>query len=142
MPGIPGPFNELSRYADDLVRIRLSGAELPSLALGNLSDLEARLWYLEQETKIPDLISGYATMEEKARAAFDFRNQIRTQARDAMSNRNVAEQLFGTKPNMTWEQIIEKYSSQGLSGDALYQEIIKASQRSNSLVNQQFGIYR
>lgn len=51
-----------------------------------------------------------------------------------------AQRLFGTRPNMTWEQIVEKYTNRGYSGDTLYQEIIKASQRSNAAVNNALGL--
>ncbi len=68
------------------------------------------------------------------------RNQFRTQARNAMTNKAAAEELWGTRPNMTWEQIVEKYTQRGYNGDALYQEIIKAAQRSNAAVNKLMGI--
>ncbi|OJU13246.1 MAG: hypothetical protein BGN88_02410 [Clostridiales bacterium 43-6] len=90
---------------------------------------------------MPDIIDKTKPLEQQARQAFDFRNKFRTQARDAMLNRTGAENLFGTKLNMTWEQLVDKYSKRGFSGDTLYEEIIKASTRSNPLVNESLGVF-
>ena len=58
-----------------------------------------------------------------------------------MSNCVKAAKLIGTKPNMTWEQVVKKYTNKGFTGDALYQEIIKAAQRSNPAINRLLGIF-
>ena len=108
---------------------------------GSLSNVETRQWYLDQEAKIPQIIDKTKPLEQQAKQAFEFRNQIRTQARDAMSDRALAEKLFGTRPNMSWEQIVEKYTNRGFSGNALYQEIIEASQRSNAAVNEALKVF-
>jgi filamentous hemagglutinin len=107
----------------------------------SMSDVEARRWYLDSEAKIAGMIDKTKPLEQQARQAFGLRNQIRTQARDAMSNSAGADELFGSKPNMTWENIIKKYSDQGYVGNAPYEEIIKASQRSNAAVNQNLGVF-
>jgi len=108
---------------------------------GSLSDVDARKWYLNSEAIIPELIDKTKPLEQQARQAVDLRNQFRTQARDAMSNRSAAEGLFGSNPNMSWGEIVEKYQSRGFTGDALYQEIINAAQRSNPGVNQSLGVF-
>jgi filamentous hemagglutinin len=43
---------------------------------------------------------------------------------------------------MTWEEIIQKYSLQGLSGDELWNKIIKKSISSRAPVNEYFKLYR
>ena len=108
---------------------------------GSLSDLDARKWYLEQESKIPEMIDKTKPLEQQARHAFELRNQFRSQARDAMSNRSVAEKLNLTDQNQTWEQIVTKYVRKGFTGDDLYEEIIKASTRSRAIINESLGIY-
>ena len=107
----------------------------------SLSDLDARKWYLEQESKIPEMIDKTKPLEQQARHAFELRNQFRSQARDAMSNRSVAEKLNLTDQNQTWEQIVTKYVRKGFTGDDLYEEIIKASTRSRAIINESLGIY-
>ena len=75
---------------------------------GTLSNIDARKWYLVQEAKIPDLIDDSLPLEQQARQLFELRNQYRTQARELMSDRQLAESLYVTDPNLTWEQIIQK----------------------------------
>ncbi len=107
---------------------------------GTLSNVDARKWYIEQEAKIPDLIDDSLPLEQQARQAFDLRNQYRTQARELMSDRQLAEFLYATDPNLTWEQIIQKQIDKGLSGDDIYKAIIESSQRSRISVNQSLGL--
>lgn len=107
---------------------------------GTLSNVDARRWYLEQEAKIPDLIDDSLPIEQQARQAFDLRNQYRTQARELMSDQQLAESLFRTDPNLTWDQIVQKQAEKGLSGDDIYREILESSQRSRTSVNQSLGL--
>ena len=107
---------------------------------GTLSNADARRWYLEQEAKIPDLIDDSLPIEQQARQAFDLRNQYRTQARELMLDQQLAESLFRTDPNLTWDQIIQKQVAKGLSGDDIYREILESSQRSRTSVNQSLGL--
>lgn len=115
------------------------GAE-GGLEPGTLSNVDARKWYLEQEAKIPDLIDDSLPLEQQARQAFELRNQYRMQARELMSDRQLAESLYATDPNLTWEQIIQKQIDKGLSGDDIYKAIIESSQRSRTSVNQSLGL--
>ena len=107
---------------------------------GTLSNVDARRWYLEQEAKIPDLIDDSLPIEQQARQAFDLRNQYRTQARELMLDQQLAESLFRTDPNLTWDQIIQKQVAKGLSGDDIYREILESSQRSRTSVSQSLGL--
>ena len=79
-------------------------------------------------------------MNQQARQAFNLRNQYRTQARNAMSDRSLANSLNRTDPNLTWSQIVQKYKAKGYSGDDLYRAIIEGSQRSRTSVNNSLGI--
>ncbi len=109
---------------------------------GTLSNYEARKWYLQQETKISGLIDDPAlTLEQRARLAFDLRNYYRTQARNLMADRKLAERLMLEEPNLTWEQIIQKGMNKGLTGDDIYFHIIRSSQKSRPGVNQQFNLH-
>lgn len=81
------------------------------LEYGTLSNVDVRKWYLEQQ----------------ARQSFKLRNQYRTQARALMEDRQLAESLYATNPNLTWEQVIQKQIDKGLSGDDIYKEIIESS---------------
>ena len=133
-------------YSNENVSAREIGEEIlkgeseGGLEPGTLSNVDARKWYLEQEAKIPDLIDDSLPLEQQARQAFDLRNQYRMQARELMSDRQLAESLYATDPNLTWEQIIQKQIDKGLSGDDIYKAIIESSQRSRISVNQSLGL--
>jgi len=111
--------------------------ELP--APGSLSNVDARSWYLNQESQIPSMLDTSASLDGQAYQAWGLRNYFRTAARDAMTDQDLAQQLAVTNPNLTWDQTIQKYSAQ-YSGDELSQQIINASQRSNPGVNQSLGV--
>ena len=64
------------------------------------------------------MIDDSLPLEQQARQAFDLRNQYRTQTRELMSDRKLAESLYATDPNLTWEQVIQKQVDKGLSGFA------------------------
>ena len=103
-------------------------------------EVDARKWYLEHEAQIPDLIDKSLPLEEQAKQAFSLRNQFRTQARELMEDRVLAESLYKSDPNLTWEQLIEKQRNKGYSGDDIYKAIIESSQRSRKSVNQSLGL--
>ena len=106
----------------------------------SLSNVEARMWYLEQEAKIPDMIDKSLPLEEQAKQAFNLRNQFRTQARELMEDRVTAESLYKTDPNLTWEEIVRKQSAKGVEGDDIYKAIIESSQHSRKSVNKSLGL--
>ena len=106
----------------------------------SLSNVEARKWYLEQETKIPGMIDSSLSLEEQAKQAFNLRNKFRTEARELMADRATAESLYKTDPNWSWEKIVQKQVEKGLSGDDIYKEIIASSQRSRDAINKSLGV--
>jgi hypothetical protein len=128
-------LNNLDKVVNnDLIRYQKYWDELAKNP-GTLSARNARAWYLSQEDIIPNLLDKGLPLEQQARQAHEFRNNIRTYARDLMADRQKAAELARTSPNMTWEQTVNKYSSRA-SGDALWNEIIKGSQRSRPSVNE------
>ena len=79
-------------------------------------------------------------LEEVARQASEMRNQIRTQARMSMSDTKWAQHLLEKEPNMTFEQLVEKYQKANFYGNDLWEEIIKASMRSRNKIDKLFGL--
>jgi len=55
-----------------------------------------------------------------------------------MEDRKLAETLNRTERNMTWDQVVEKYSFRH-SGDDFWNNIIKSSQSSRKSVDQSLG---
>jgi filamentous hemagglutinin len=131
---------KLAGKVDDVVDVGKAIMPKPPKS-GSLSNVDARRWYLDAEQKIPEILDRTKPLEQQARQAHSLRNQFRTQTRDAMSNKLEADNLNIYFPNKTWEQLVMEYESRGFSGDALYEEIINASQRSNPMVNQELGIF-
>jgi filamentous hemagglutinin len=105
-----------------------------------LTDREARAWYLSKEAEIPSRIDAGLSLEDQAKQAFAMRNDLRSTARELMSNRHLADSLNKSDPNRTWSEIANKYSSQGLSGDDLWRKIIEKSQSSRTSVNNGLGM--
>lgn len=110
------------------------------LKAGSLDNLETRIWYLEQEAKIPSKLDNKASLEKQAKQAFDLRNQIRTRARELMSDRELTESLNQTDPNRTWNEIVQRQIDKGLSGDDIWKAIIESSQKSRQSVNSSLGL--
>ncbi|AHX12838.1 hemagglutinin [Dyella jiangningensis] len=116
-----------------------SGVKYSLPAPASMSDLAVRDWYLASEKLIPSLVDTSAPLEQQAYQSWDLRNTFRSSARDGMQDQDLANRLDLTKPNPTWVQTVQKYSVD-YSGDALWQQIINASQRSNDGVNGSLGI--
>ena len=106
----------------------------------SLSNVDARVWYLAKEATILSHLNAKSPLIEQAKQAFALRNQFRSEARILMADRLEAERLNRTDPNMTWSQVVSKYSKEGQSPDQLYQAIIDASTRSRGSVNEQLGL--
>ena len=108
---------------------------------GTLSNVDARKWYLAQEALILNKIDPKLPLREQAIQAFNMRNKLRTQARDLMSDRKLAEKLMRDEPNMAFQELVrKKYKQKGLTGDALWQDIIDSSQKSRKSVNKKLGL--
>jgi filamentous hemagglutinin len=57
-----------------------------------------------------------------------------------MADQSAAAALNNTRPNLSWEQTVQKYSTPNQS-ESIWQRIIDASQRSNSEVNSSLGVF-
>jgi hypothetical protein len=79
--------------------VGVTSLKIPDAA--SMTNLEARQWYLAQETNIPKLIDTTASVEQQVYQAWGLRNDFRTAARNAMSDQGAAEKLNVTNPNLT-----------------------------------------
>lgn len=112
--------------------------EIPSHA--SMSNVGVRQWYLAQEARIPELIDGTAPLEEQAYQSWQLRNTFRDAARNAMEDQSAAAALNTTRPNLTWAQTVKKYSQPNQTTSP-WQQIIDASQRSNTEINESLGVF-
>jgi len=104
-------------------------------------DKEVRLWYIEKNKNIPNLIDKTKPLKEQARQAFDLRNENMINARLMMSDREEAKRLNNDEPIKTFEEMLKhKKETYGLIGDAAYRDIIGSSRTTRKSVNLNLGI--
>ena len=133
-------FNDLQYYqyfkrAQEVVEVFSKVFEPQSL-----SNKEARLWYVKQETKIKDLLDSRIPLKLQAVQAFYLRNCLRIKTRELMKDRRRANALMKTERNYRWDEIVLKYKSLGYKGNALWDIIIESSMKSRPTVNKYLGI--
>ena len=86
-------------------------------------------------------------VEERARRAYGMRHDARILTRAMMSDAQEVEELrkrdlevYGNPDGPTFEQLVERQRSKGVTGDAVYEAIIESSQRTNEAMNKRFGL--
>lgn len=114
--------------------------KIDGIEKASLSNTDARKWYLEKEATIPSLLDKTKTLKEQAYEAFKLRNKFRKEARELMSDTELANKLNIEEKNITWEELIKKIEARGFKGDNVYLEIIESSQRSRTSVNKKLGL--
>ncbi|MEW6411159.1 MAG: hypothetical protein AB1483_01655 [Candidatus Zixiibacteriota bacterium] len=107
-----------------------------------LTNTEIRAYYNSHISGIERAVArwearGLSRMEIAKRAS-QLRNTLRLRSRALMGNQAEAA---GLPPLQDFDFYVAKYSSQGYSGDALYDRIIEGALTTNSIVNHKFGIY-
>lgn len=108
---------------------------------GLFSNMEVRQWYIAHDKTIPSLLDAAEPIEDQARKAHELRNQYRTQARDMMADQGKRRVLDTDSPNPTFEQMVEhKRKKYGLTGDAVYADIVRSAQTTNTGVNKKMGL--
>lgn len=131
----PSPTNS----SDPLERLGL-----PAYNPASLSDEEARRVYGIGKLRIIELDEQLArqgvSLEERAKLASASRNALRSWTRTIQANQIGAAGLEQSEPNLTWDEVVKKYQSQGLSGNDLWRRIIDKSVGSRAAVDQVFGI--
>jgi hypothetical protein len=118
--------------------------DLPAYHPGSLSDYEVRSVYLNGEQRMhalhENLVQRGVDPETRARAMFEARNELRSWARELMSDRAGAERLTRENPNHSWDDIVAKYRERGLHGDDLFNTIAERSMASRPSVNESLGL--
>ena len=108
--------------------------------IGKLDNVTVRKWYIWHDERIPEQIDSSLPMEEKARKAFELRNEYRTQARELMADRLLKRKLDIEHPNPTWEEkIADKMERKGMMRKEAIEDIYKTAMVSNKKVNRKLG---
>ncbi|MEY4934881.1 MAG: hypothetical protein RIS64_1240 [Bacteroidota bacterium] len=100
---------------------------------GTLTLYQTRVWYSWQKSLIGKQVDRSKGVEQAAMSAFKRRNEIRTKARFAMRDADIADFLNKKEVNMTWKQVFKKNKGN-------YEEIILSSMRGRSAVDLLFKI--
>jgi RHS repeat-associated protein/uncharacterized repeat protein (TIGR01451 family) len=126
--------------AGDAARI---GSGVRIGAAGTADMVRVREFYLAGERALAahsdGLIASGASPYLRARILSAGRNALRTEAR-RLGDPELARFLDRVKPNMSWDQVVQKYASQGLQGDDLWNAISEAALRTNAEVNKALGV--
>lgn len=112
------------------------------MMLENESDnLTVRKWYIEQSTKIPDLIDKSASLEHQAKQACELRNALKYQVRRMMSDKLSRQQLDLEDPIKSFEQILNhKINDKHMTLEEAYDDIISTSRKTRKSVNRKLGL--
>ncbi|MDL9936632.1 phage head morphogenesis protein [Gordonia sp. ABSL1-1] len=118
---------------------------MPEYPPASLTDVEARNYYLEGERRLKlfnqSLANSDLSMEERARIGCELRNELRTQARELMSDRAAAEGLYRTDPNKTFDELIQdKMNRKGLTREQAIEDVVRSSSTSRGSVNAGLGV--
>jgi hypothetical protein len=115
---------------------------IPSIPSANtLSNYRVRIWYKYTKGNIGNVIDKTKSLELQAKQAFDLRNTYRTNARNYMQDRKLAEYLQQNEVNEVWENFVQATSTKtGKTGDALWNEIIDKSMHGRERVDELFKL--
>lgn len=91
---------------------------------GNLGNKEARKWYIKRLKDIPGIINKNLSLEDQAKQAFELRNAFKSEARDLMFDKQMAQKLDILEKPKTWEELYQKAVDEGKTGDDIYRSII------------------
>jgi hypothetical protein len=110
--------------------------------VGALDNKTVREWYIYQSEWIHSQISTELPIEERARQAFELRNQYRRQARDLMADQELRRKLDREDPVWTWEALIahKMQKRPGISREDAVRSIYESAVRSRRSVNEKFGL--
>ena len=109
--------------------------------VGALDSKTVREWYIYQTEWIHSQISTELPIEERARQAFELRNQYRRQARDLMADQELRKRLDREKPMKEWEPAVaDKMHRKGMSRQEAMEDIYRTASKSNEGVNKKLGL--
>jgi hypothetical protein len=115
------------------------------------TNAEIRQWYNDQVAVIASLDIQWRRQglapEERARRAHAIRHDARIKARDFMPDKAEVEMLrardrekYGNPDGPGFEDLVARNREKGLTGDAVYDDIVGSSNRTDRATNEKFGV--
>lgn len=112
---------------------------------------EIREWYNQQVAEIPSLnqqwLQAGESAAQRARKAYDIRHNARIKAREMMPNKIEVQLLqardqekYGNPNGPTFEYLVQKNRSGGMTEEEAYEAIVDSSKRTNKAYNQKYGV--
>lgn len=125
------PFEKYAPQ-QDIFELANSGAKFDNDTVRNM--------YNYAVSKIAGQINNAFSLEDQAKQASEIRNRIRTAARKIMSSTEEASELNRERPNLSFEELIErKMVGKGLSREDALRDIIRTASKTNEEVNSRYG---
>ncbi len=125
--------------------------QTPAAGKGKMNNAEIRGWYNKEVGRLEELDATWKAQglnaEERARRAHALRHEARIKAREMMSNADEVEglrkrdmEVYGNPDGPTFQQLMDKSKKKGLTGDAVYEDIVGSSTRTNADFNAKNGV--
>lgn len=106
---------------------------------GSLSNDDTRDFYNGRIAKAKEINEKIEDPVEGAQDGHYIRNKERTLSRRLMKDRKEAERLDRTKPNKSYNELMERYSKDGYEGPESHDIIRKRAFQTNPKVNKKYG---
>ena len=107
----------------------------------NSNSKKVREWYVKQVSEIAARIDKTLSLEEQAKYAFNLRNNLKIQARIAMTDKETAQELNERRPVPNFEELLkDKMMRKALSRQEAIEDILKTATTTNEDVNKEFGL--
>ena len=115
-----------------------------------LTNDQIRDWYLEQISQInalnEQMIKENVSLHERAYRLWEFRHNLRLEARKKMRDEDEVDLLrardmrkYGNPDGPSFEFLFQTAQNEGLTGNAIYEEIILTSARTDTETNKNYG---
>lgn len=105
------------------------------------NNVDVRKFYIEEVSKIKDSIDKNLSIEEKAKLAFEKRNEIRTKARKMMEDKETLKMLEEKRPNKTFEELVKsKMERKNITREEAVLDIYETATKTNENVNKALGL--
>lgn len=123
---------------------KIGGKSLTSGVDGGIikgDNKSVRLWYHERIYNIPNEIPDDLPAEERAKKAFELRNDYRTEARSRMADEEARIELDAIHPNPTFDELVEsKMRRTKMTKEEAIQDIYETAVKSNPEYDKRAGL--
>lgn len=140
--GNPSSWKSLKKQkADTLEQMIHKDYSEISFMKGHMSNQKARQWYVNHVNRIHNIVDSDLPLEERAKKAFDLRNQYRFQARELMRDQARRRALDETDPILSFDELLEnKMKRKGMTREEALEDIWKTATKTRKSTNERFGV--